>query len=76
MLIVSSGLDSRYLISQIKHNDFRVASLTTVASPHRGIARSIRFEETFINFRTGSSFADYIFREIGGKYTVSVLAHS
>ncbi|MCJ1362359.1 hypothetical protein MMC16_001462 [Acarospora aff. strigata] len=34
----SSGLDSRYMISQLKPPDVKVLSLTTVASPHRGSA--------------------------------------
>ncbi|PSN67042.1 alpha/beta-hydrolase [Corynespora cassiicola Philippines] len=32
------GLDSRYMISQLKPNDFNVLSLTTIATPHRGSA--------------------------------------
>lgn len=32
------GLDSRYLISTIKPREFRVKSLTTIATPHRGSA--------------------------------------
>jgi triacylglycerol lipase len=34
----SSGLDSRYMISQLKPTDFNVLSLTTIASPHHGSA--------------------------------------
>lgn len=30
------GLDARYLISHLPSDDFRVASLTTIATPHRG----------------------------------------
>lgn len=30
------GLDSRYLITHLKHPDVRIASLTTIATPHRG----------------------------------------
>jgi len=30
------GLDSRYMISQLKPKEFRVRSLTTIATPHRG----------------------------------------
>lgn len=30
------GLDSRYLISSIRPKEFRVMSLTTIATPHRG----------------------------------------
>ena len=42
------GLDSRYLISNLKPWDLEIKSLTTIATPHRG-----------------SSFADFLFREIG-----------
>lgn len=31
-----SGLDARCMISQLKPRDFSVASLTTIATPHRG----------------------------------------
>ncbi|KAH6643043.1 Alpha/Beta hydrolase protein [Boeremia exigua] len=30
------GLDSRYMISQLKPTDFTIKSLTTIATPHRG----------------------------------------
>lgn len=30
------GLDCRYLISQLKHSNYQVVSLTTVATPHHG----------------------------------------
>ncbi|PWY77104.1 triacylglycerol lipase [Aspergillus heteromorphus CBS 117.55] len=33
-----SGLDSRYMITHLKPNDFSVKSLTTIATPHRGSA--------------------------------------
>ncbi|RDK42584.1 triacylglycerol lipase [Aspergillus phoenicis ATCC 13157] len=32
------GLDSRYMITHLKPNDFKVKSLTTIATPHRGSA--------------------------------------
>jgi len=32
------GLDSRYMISRLRPTDFRILSLTTIASPHRGSA--------------------------------------
>lgn len=32
------GLDSRYMISQLKPTDFNIKSLTTIATPHRGSA--------------------------------------
>ncbi|RAK90986.1 triacylglycerol lipase [Aspergillus costaricaensis CBS 115574] len=34
----SSGLDSRYMITHLKPTDFKVKSLTTIATPHRGSA--------------------------------------
>ena len=40
------GLDSRFLISQIKPSEFKVLSLTTIATPHRGSsAADIIFRE-------------------------------
>ncbi|CUM46208.1 uncharacterized protein AC631_00023 [Debaryomyces fabryi] len=30
------GLDSRYLISQLKHTNYKVVSLTTISTPHHG----------------------------------------
>ncbi|KAL4917100.1 putative triacylglycerol lipase [Aspergillus aurantiobrunneus] len=33
-----SGLDSRYMITHLKPKDFKVLSLTTIATPHRGSA--------------------------------------
>ncbi|KAH7080165.1 Alpha/Beta hydrolase protein [Paraphoma chrysanthemicola] len=33
-----SGLDSRYMISRLRPTDFKILSLTTIASPHRGSA--------------------------------------
>lgn len=32
------GLDSRYMISQLRPTDFKILSLTTIATPHRGSA--------------------------------------
>ncbi|KAL4897450.1 triacylglycerol lipase [Aspergillus ambiguus] len=32
------GLDSRYMISRLRPKDFKVSSLTTIATPHRGSA--------------------------------------
>ncbi|OAX79678.1 hypothetical protein ACJ72_06002, partial [Emergomyces africanus] len=34
----TSGLDSRYMISRLRPTKFRVLSLTTIATPHRGSA--------------------------------------
>jgi hypothetical protein len=31
-----SGLDARYMISKLRPTRFKVLSLTTVATPHRG----------------------------------------
>lgn len=33
-----SGLDARYMISQLKPENVKVLSLTTIATPHRGSA--------------------------------------
>ncbi|KAL2841472.1 Alpha/Beta hydrolase protein [Aspergillus pseudodeflectus] len=35
---IVAGLDSRYMISRLKPKDFKVLSLTTIATPHRGSA--------------------------------------
>ncbi|KAF9886420.1 hypothetical protein FE257_011452 [Aspergillus nanangensis] len=35
---IIAGLDSRYMISHLKPLDFKVLSLTTIATPHRGSA--------------------------------------
>lgn len=35
-LAVQGGLDCRYLISHLKPTAFKVSSLTTIATPHRG----------------------------------------
>jgi len=54
------GLDSRYLISQLKGSyTFKVKSLTTVATPHRG-----------------SAFADYMINEIIGKDRMPTLLNA
>ncbi|KAI9925707.1 hypothetical protein MW887_005509 [Aspergillus wentii] len=37
-LIVNTGLDSRYMVSHLRPTDFKVLSLTTIATPHRGSA--------------------------------------
>ncbi|EAW10914.1 triglyceride lipase [Aspergillus clavatus NRRL 1] len=37
-IIASSGLDARYMISRLRPKNFKVLSLTTIASPHRGSA--------------------------------------
>ncbi|KAL2368458.1 hypothetical protein RJZ57_007163 [Blastomyces gilchristii] len=51
------GLDSRYMISRLRPTSFRVLSLTTISTPHRG-----------------SSFADYVFGQIGEKRVCNALA--
>lgn len=38
MLTIRSGLDSRYMISQLKPPGVKVLSLTTIATPHHGSA--------------------------------------
>lgn len=38
ILTIDSGLDARYMISQLKPTEFKILSLTTIASPHRGSA--------------------------------------
>ncbi|KAI4684783.1 uncharacterized protein J4E88_004224 [Alternaria novae-zelandiae] len=35
---IIAGLDSRYMISQLRPTDFKILSLTTIATPHRGSA--------------------------------------
>ncbi|CAO2657935.1 Nn.00g071950.m01.CDS01 [Neocucurbitaria sp. VM-36] len=35
---MARGLDSRYMISQLRPTDFKILSLTTIATPHRGSA--------------------------------------
>ena len=48
------GLDSRYLISQLKPTTFKVQSLTTIATPHRGSsAADIIFREIGENHLPG-----------------------
>ncbi|KAJ5580184.1 uncharacterized protein N7459_006169 [Penicillium hispanicum] len=37
-IIAMGGLDSRYMISQLQPQNFKVLSLTTIATPHRGSA--------------------------------------
>ena len=39
MIIEARGLDSRYMISQLKPPNVDVLSLTTIATPHRGLFR-------------------------------------
>ncbi|CAG8111833.1 unnamed protein product, partial [Penicillium nalgiovense] len=36
---IIAGLDSRYMISHMRPEKFKVLSLTTIASPHRGAAQ-------------------------------------
>ncbi|TQB72537.1 hypothetical protein MPDQ_006760 [Monascus purpureus] len=38
LTIVSRGLDARYMISRLRPTGFKVLSLTTIATPHRGSA--------------------------------------
>ncbi|EGE82698.2 triacylglycerol lipase [Blastomyces dermatitidis ATCC 18188] len=55
---IIAGLDSRYMISRLRPTSFRVLSLTTISTPHR----------------VGSSFADYVFGQIGEKRVCNALA--
>ncbi|OJJ08676.1 hypothetical protein ASPVEDRAFT_144353 [Aspergillus versicolor CBS 583.65] len=48
---IVAGLDSRYMITHLKPKDFKVLSLTTIATPHRA----------------GSAVADYVFQQIGDE---------
>jgi hypothetical protein len=38
LISIASGLDARYMISQLKPENVKVLSLTTIATPHRGSA--------------------------------------
>lgn len=35
--VTNSGLDSRYMISKLRPTEFKIQSLTTIATPHRGL---------------------------------------
>jgi hypothetical protein len=36
---MTRGLDARYMISRLRPKKFKVLSLTTIATPHRGMLR-------------------------------------
>ena len=62
-----SGLDARYMLSRLKPPTVDVLSLTTIATPHRGM--TIEAGQTVVtDDLLGSSFADYVFHEIGCKF--------
>lgn len=61
------GLDSRYMISQLKPPNVKVLSLTTIATPHRGMPSEIDFAGEVLTRGVGSEFADYCMKEIGSK---------
>lgn len=67
--MVHRGLDSRYMISRLRLEKFKVLSLTTIASPHRGKA-SVYGRETceLLTISTGSAVADYVFEQIGCQF--------
>ncbi|KAI2792020.1 hypothetical protein POX_b02052 [Penicillium oxalicum] len=52
---IIAGLDSRYMISRLQPQKFKVLSLTTIATPHRANSSSW----------TGSAVADFCFDQIG-----------
>ncbi len=43
---LQGGLDCRYLTTHLKHRQFQVLSITTVATPHRGSSFADQFIET------------------------------
>ncbi|CAG7917340.1 unnamed protein product [Penicillium olsonii] len=57
-------LDSRYMISRIRPEKFKVLSLTTIASPHQGWSVQHLHLLQADSF-AGSAVADYVFDQIG-----------
>ncbi|KAI5479772.1 hypothetical protein MNV49_002584 [Pseudohyphozyma bogoriensis] len=55
------GLDARFLISRLKPTTFKVISLTTLATPHRGSS----FADFFLNTVVGMERAPAIFSLLG-----------
>jgi len=54
------GLDGRYLISKLKPTTFKVISLTTISTPHRGSPFADYFIDNIIGRESGSiQFLDY-----------------
>lgn len=71
------GLDSRYMITHLDMSD-RVASLTTVATPHHGsrtVDRLLRFPAPLVKF--GCAITDLFMRLLGDKKprTYAVIRH-
>ena len=46
LTLLQGGLDCRYLTTHLKQRKFKVLSITTVASPHRGSSFADYFIET------------------------------
>ena len=44
--VMQGGLDCRYLTTHLKKRKFKVLSITTIATPHRGSSFADRFLET------------------------------
>ncbi|KAL4975922.1 alpha/beta-hydrolase [Aspergillus desertorum] len=44
---IVAGLDSRYMITHLKPKDFKVLSLTTIATPHRGSVSDDRLAQLY-----------------------------
>jgi len=53
------------MISKLKPTDFKVLSLTTVATPHHGTYGHIVAHDVSLAHFIGSSFADHMFSTIG-----------
>lgn len=55
------------MISRLRPNKFKVLSLTTIATPHRGSPSKRRYVLVRLaDSETGSAVADYVFDQIGG----------
>jgi len=50
------GLDCRYLIAKLKPYNFKIASLTTIATPHRGSAFADHLIDDIIGRASGRTF--------------------
>lgn len=59
------------MISQLKPPNVKVLSLTTIASPHRGICTKPHLQKEDTDFTlTGTAFADYLIKFIGREKTI------
>lgn len=58
------------MLSHLKPKEFKVLSLTTIATPHRGWWPPSR---PTLADSLGSAVADYIFEQIGGRYTLPAI---